>query len=116
MTETVIDPQALEILKSMTDPAFLVELIDTYLTDSPVLIEQMSIGLASGEIELVRRAAHSLKSNSASFGANQLASAARELELIAKSGTLDGAESKLAVIEQEFVQVAPILLELKNEC
>ncbi len=116
MSETLIDPEAWEMMKSMTEPAFLVELIDTYLTDSPELIEQMRAGLAAGDIEGVRRAAHSLKSNSASFGATRLAGVARELEMIAKSGTLEGTGPKLAAIEVEYAQLLPVLVELKNEC
>jgi HPt (histidine-containing phosphotransfer) domain-containing protein len=115
MTDTLIDPKAWETMKSMTEPEFLVELIDVYLNDSPQLIEQIRFGLAAGEVESVRRAAHSLKSNSASFGANRLANATRELEMIAKGSTLDGAEPKLATIEAEYAQLAPLLMKLKNE-
>jgi HPt (histidine-containing phosphotransfer) domain-containing protein len=114
MSETLIVPTDWETLKLTSDPAFLVELIDTYLTDSPVLIEQMSIGIATGEIELVQRAALVLKSNSLCFGAQQLAAAARELELIARSGTMDGAESTLDTIEKAYAQFSPTLAALKS--
>lgn len=115
MTESLIDPEVWETMKTMTEPVFLVELIDVYLNDSPQMIEQMHTGLDAHDIEIVRRAAHSLKSNSASFGAQRLANAARELEMIAKSGSLDGATVKLAAIEAEFTQLLPVLVELKNE-
>ena len=116
MPESLIDRGAWERMKSMTGPAFLVELIDVFLKDSPELIKQMHGGLAAGDIERVRQAAHSLKSNSASFGAERLAGVARELEMIAKSGMLEGAESKLSVIEAEYAHLLPLLEELKNEC
>ena len=115
MTEPLIDPDDWAMFKSMVDSATLVELLDAYLEDSPQLIEQMHAGVAAGDIEGVRRAAHSLKSNSASFGANRLANVTRELEMIAKSGTLDGAAPKLAAVEAEYAQLLPRLLELKNE-
>jgi HPt (histidine-containing phosphotransfer) domain-containing protein len=115
MPENVIDPEAWEKLKSTTEPAFLADLIDTYLIDSPVLIEQMSIGIATGEIELVQRAAQALRANSLSFGALQVAAAARELELITRSGTLDGAESEQKAIEKAYAQFYPALVELKNQ-
>ncbi len=114
--DTLIDQEMWETMKSMTEPQFLVELIEVYLTDSPQLIEQIRRGLAAGEVESVRRAAHSLKSNSASFGANRLANAARELEMIAKGGALDGAGLKLEAVEAEYAQLLPVLVELKNEC
>jgi HPt (histidine-containing phosphotransfer) domain-containing protein len=114
MTEPLIDPEVWETMKAMIDPTFLVELIDVYLNDSPQLIEQMRAGIASDELENVRHAAHSLKSNSASFGAQRLANAARELEMITKGGTLEGAEPKLEAVEAEFNQLLPILVGLKN--
>jgi HPt (histidine-containing phosphotransfer) domain-containing protein len=115
MSENLIDPEAWEMMKSMADRDFMIELIDTYLSDSPSLIGQMRTGLAGGNIEVVRRAAHSLKSNSASFGANRLANASRDLEMLAKGGTLDGAAPKLALIEAEYALLVPQLLERKNE-
>jgi HPt (histidine-containing phosphotransfer) domain-containing protein len=115
MAETLIDKEAWERMKSMTGPAFLVELIDVFLKDSPDLIEEMRAGLATGETERVRRAAHSLKSNAATFGADRLAGVAREMEMMAKSGTLEGAESRLSVVEAEYAQLSPLLEKLKNE-
>jgi HPt (histidine-containing phosphotransfer) domain-containing protein len=116
MTENLIDPEAWEMMKSMADHDFMIELIDTYLSDSPAMIEQMRTGLATGNIEVVRRAAHSLKSNSASFGATRLANASRDLEMLAKAGTLEGGGPKLALIEAEYALLVPQLLERKNEC
>jgi len=115
MPETQIDKEAWERMKSMTGPAFLAELIDVFLKDSPGLINEMRSGLAAGDVESVRRAAHSLKSNSASFGANRLAAVSRELEMMAKSGSLEGAESKLSEVEAEYVKLLPLLEELKHE-
>jgi HPt (histidine-containing phosphotransfer) domain-containing protein len=115
MPENLIDKEAWERMKSMTGPAFLVELIDVFLKDSPELIKEMRGGLAAGDIESVRRAAHSLKSNSASFGADLLAALSRDLEMIARSGTLEGAESKLSEVEAAYARLLPLLEELKHE-
>ncbi len=116
MNEIWFDRDTFEQLKSMTDAPFLVELIDVYLSDSPDQIGQMRAGLEAGDAERVRRAAHSLKSNSASFGANRLAGATRELEMIAKAGTLEGAGPKLDEVVVEYEKLIPLLMELKNEC
>ena len=115
MTDNLIDPEAWETFKSMMDASFLAEMIDTYLSDAPMLIEQMRSGVASGDAEMVRRAAHSLKSNSANLGALRLAGVTRELEIIAKSGSLDGAESKFEQVAMEYSALAPVLETLKNE-
>ncbi len=116
MDETLIDRDAFEMLKSMTEGGCLAELIDVFLSDSPELIRQMRAGLEAGDAESVRRAAHSLKSNSASFGAIRLSRATRELEMIAKSGVLEGAAPRLEEVAAEYEKLAPVLLELKNGC
>jgi HPt (histidine-containing phosphotransfer) domain-containing protein len=115
MTENLIDPQEWEMFKSLADSVTLVELLDAFLEDSPNLIEQMRLGLAAGDIQAVQRSAHSLKSNSLSFGGHRLANASRELEMAAKSGSLQGAAPKLAAIETEYTLLQPKLVELKNE-
>ncbi len=115
MTDNPIDPEAWETFKSMMDASFLAEMIDTYLSDAPMLIEQMRSGIASSNVELVRRAAHSLKSNSANIGALRLAGVTRELEMIAKGGGLDGAGPKFEQVTAEYSVVATALEALKNE-
>jgi HPt (histidine-containing phosphotransfer) domain-containing protein len=115
MTSNLIDAETWEMMKSMTDPTFLGELLDTFQSDTRDLIEQMRRGLDSGDIDTVRIAAHSLKSNSASLGANRLAEASRELEFLAKGGTLEGGTPKFAVVEAEFSQLVPVLVGLRNE-
>ena len=116
MNEILIDWEVFNQLKSMTGPSFLAELIDVFLNDSPELIDQMLSGLKTGNIEQVRRAAHSLKSNSASFGANRLAGVSRELEMIAKAGTVESAGPKLEELVAEYEKLVPQLVELKHAC
>ncbi len=115
MMGIIIDPEEWTAFTSMAEPAILIELIDAYLDDSPNLIKQMHSGLAAGDIEFVRRAAHSLKSNSASFGGKRLSDASRELEMVANGGTLEGAAPKLVVIEAEYQELSALLVRRKNE-
>jgi HPt (histidine-containing phosphotransfer) domain-containing protein len=88
------------------DPAFLAELIDTYFEDSATLLPAMREALAAGSTEQLRRAAHSLKSNSASFGAQELAIRCRALEEQSQAGALgDAAAERLAQVEAEYERV-----------
>src|ERR1051325_5583988 len=73
------------------DREFLIELIDTYFEDTVTLFSQMEGALAAGDAPVLQRAAHSLKSNSANFGAMQLAGIAKALEEIGKSGQTEAA-------------------------
>lgn len=95
------------------DPAFLAELIDTYLEDSAALLAAMRQAIAAADAAEVRRAAHSLKSNSASFGAGPLANVCRELEHRARDGRLDDAAEHLARIETAYAEVERELRSLR---
>ena len=91
------------------DREFLAELIETYLDDSPRLLEAMHVALGTGNADEFRRAAHSLKSNSASLGAMPLSRQARGLEEMGKAGTLEGAAAPLAEAEAEYARVKAAL-------
>lgn len=91
------------------DKEFVAELLQTYFDDSPKLLETMHGALAAGNADEFRRAAHSLKSNSASFGAMALSRLARGLEEMGKAGTLDGAAAGMAQAEAEYARVRAAL-------
>ena len=102
-----LDPAAMKRLRaslgSQAD-ALLPELLTGFVSDGQRLIGAMRTGLASAQPAEVHRAAHTLKSTAATFGAGALAEAARSLELQAKGGSLDGAGALVDVIEKAFEQ------------
>ncbi len=108
---TAIDQATFDELVASTggDPAFIKELVDTYLTDAPELFAQMRGALAARNAEDFRRAAHSLKSNSASLGAMTLSAQAKELEMMGKAGTLEGAAARIAAADVEYTRVKAAL-------
>jgi HPt (histidine-containing phosphotransfer) domain-containing protein len=81
MTLPLIDPHAFDELQATAGADFVAELVDTFAEEAPLLLDEMRRALAAGEGERFRRAAHSLKSNSSTFGAARLADLARALEL-----------------------------------
>jgi HPt (histidine-containing phosphotransfer) domain-containing protein len=91
------------------DREFLGELLQVYFEDSPQLMEAMHSALAAGNAEEFRRAAHSLKSNSANFGAMQLSRMCKGLEEMGKAGTLDGAAGRILEAEAEYARVKSAL-------
>lgn len=107
----LIDAQVFDELYASIgeDPAFLGELLDTYFADAPRLIAAMSAALAVDNAAEFRRAAHSLKSNSASFGARHLAALCRELEEMGKAGVLTGAADRLPAVEAECAAIQTAL-------
>ena len=80
-----IDKSVFENLKLMTGADFIGELIDTFLSDSLQQIKLMQSALKTRDVEGLRRAAHSVKSTAASFGASHLSSLAFKLEGMAKA-------------------------------
>jgi HPt (histidine-containing phosphotransfer) domain-containing protein len=111
MPDETLDPAALaELLESVgNDRDFLVELVDTYLLDSPHLVAALRSGLASMDAASVRRAAHTLKSTSATFGAARLAALSREIEAAATGGDLSGLPPSIDAAAAEYEVVAEAL-------
>jgi PAS domain S-box-containing protein len=112
----VLDPPALERLMQTIgdDLGLLATLIDTFLRDVPRLVDGARQGLEQGQADEVRRAAHTLKSNGATFGAMRLSELSHELEALARSGILEGTADLLARIEGEYESVR-IALETMRE-
>lgn len=81
MSQSVIDPHIFDELQANAGADFVAELVDTFAQEAPLLLADMRGALAAGAAERFRRAAHSIKSNSSTFGATRLAAMARELEL-----------------------------------
>jgi CheY-like chemotaxis protein len=104
-SDAVLDPVALKRLQATLGKqaaTMLPVLIDTFFKDAVKLQTDARQALAQGQLEELRRAAHTLKSNSANFGAQTLAALCQELENRAKEGELEDAEALLTQIEVEY--------------
>ena len=87
-TAAVLDQRTLARLLDMIggEESSLAELIDSFLGEAPVLLDALQTALARGNAEEMRRAAHTLKSSSADFGALELSARFREIETRARDG------------------------------
>jgi HPt (histidine-containing phosphotransfer) domain-containing protein len=110
----VIDEKTFDELKQMSGAEFINELIDTFLDDSPKLIEEMGSALKVNNVDSFRRAAHSLKSNAATFGASELFALAKELEILGKENKLNETGDRLRALEEAYESVRKELSELKS--
>ena len=115
MTDSMIDRSVLDSLLDSFggDMEFFGEMLDTFFDDSPRQLEAARAGLAAGDVDAVRRAAHSLKSNCANFGALALSAQCGELEMLAKSGSLEGGAGLLAQIVAGYEQAHAALEAIK---
>ena len=90
-------------------PEIMVDLIDTYLQDGHRQFHAARNALAEGDTESVALSAHSLKSTSATFGAEVLASLCAEIEDRTHRQTLESVPWLLAQAEQEWQAVKQAL-------
>jgi PAS domain S-box-containing protein len=115
-TTGVVDSAALERLVKIIgdEPGPLAALIDAFHDDVQRLVDSARRGLQQGQADEVRRAAHTLKSTAATFGATRLSELSRSLESPASSGMLEGAADLIPRIEAEY-QAVRIALETVRE-
>ena len=92
------------------DPEFVAELIDDFLADAPFQLESLREAATSGDAIRATRAAHTLKGQSRTFGAGELASLCQEAEAAAGAGDLDAVLARLDEIDAEWRRVGAELL------
>ena len=103
------------LLVSFGDPAFVEELIRTFLEEAPTLLAILRQATAQGDASEARRAAHTLKSNAANFGATTFSSMCQQAEALASVGTLEGVDLLVSRIEPEYVRVQEALESWRQE-
>jgi HPt (histidine-containing phosphotransfer) domain-containing protein len=106
-----LDQTALTSLLDMVggDNGFLAEMIDTFLTEGPALLAEMESAVVAGDAPALRRAAHTLKSNSRTFGALRLGDLCQQIEEQAAAGQLDGLPDQVQAAARELATVTPAL-------
>ena len=114
MSAPTIDRATFDALKETTGAEFVLELVDTFLQEAPTMLSDMRAALAAKDADKFRRAAHSLKSNSNTFGALTLGAMARELELGGVSKVIEDGGQPLDALAQEYSRVAAALTELRH--
>ena len=106
----IIDKAVFAELQDAAGADFVTELVDTFLVEAPQMLAELRAAQAAGVADRFRRAAHSLKSNSNTFGATLLGELSRELEL----GGVISDPAPLAALEAEYARVAVALKELTH--
>jgi len=110
--QSILDQKALDNIRKLQKPGapnILDKILNLFFEDTPRQILFMRDALAAGDSNALKRAAHSLKSNSANLGAVQLARWCKEMEAQAGVEHLENAEQTISRIEVEFNRVSPAL-------
>ena len=112
-----VDANALNAFRDLpgSNGALLVhQMIDMYLTDTPVRVGQMQAAADRGDVTALRIAAHSAKSSSAFVGAQRVAGLCKELELMAPENVTAIAPPILLQLASEVALVMESLRAMRN--
>jgi HPt (histidine-containing phosphotransfer) domain-containing protein len=114
MTSAAIDPVRYAELQDTAGADFVLELVDTFLEEAPAMLAELRAARAAADADRFRRAAHSLKSNSHTFGALALGALARDLELTGMSAEPADDVTRLDALEAEYERAAAALKALRH--
>ncbi len=112
-----LEPVALARLWAELGPQaglVLPDLIDTALHSMPSLLDEAYLALGRGRADDLERAAHTLKSNAAWFGAAALEAQARDIEQQAGTGELEGLAELLERCRLELEAARVLLGRLRD--
>ncbi len=108
MSESALDPAIFAEMRELMDDA-MGEFIETYLGNSPKLIEKIQEGLENNDADLIYQNAHQLKGGSGSIGALKVTELSMKIESIGKAGSTKGVEDLLNDLRSEYTKVAEAL-------
>lgn len=97
------------------DTGLLRQLAEYLLEDAPKLMQDLEAALAAGEAKLVHQTAHTLKGLAANFEATAAVAAAREMEITARGGNLQGCQTLLGSLRAEIARLIDALTAMLHE-
>lgn len=117
MTEHILDRAAIRRLLDLIggDPEDLDELLDEFRSAAPELAAQIGAAADCGDLDALRIAAHTLKSNARDFGALQLSTLCESLEHECRNGAVPDAPARAAAIAQAEAAVTLALSDITAE-
>ncbi|HEU5077748.1 MAG TPA: response regulator [Opitutaceae bacterium] len=101
-------------LQDDDDPAFIRDLIDLFLAETPRRIKEMHTALSSADIRALAQVAHTVKGAAANFGARAMQTRCVQIEALARAGKLVEVEAVLSGLEQEHARLVQALEKQKQ--
>ena len=101
----VLDQSVLASLRELQeagDPDIVAEVGGLFIKHSPEKVDAIMQSVEKDDAKGLQLAAHSMKSSSAYIGAMRLSTLAKELEMMGRSQSLNGAREKAQVLKDEF--------------
>jgi signal transduction histidine kinase/DNA-binding response OmpR family regulator len=103
-----IDEQVLDSLRRLQregQPDIVEQVFQLFFKAAAELLTDLDNGAATGDTALLYRASHALKSASANVGAVVMSAHCRDLEMLAKSGTVENAGAVVNAIREDYLTV-----------
>jgi signal transduction histidine kinase/CheY-like chemotaxis protein/HPt (histidine-containing phosphotransfer) domain-containing protein len=114
--DSPVDRRAIDRLRDELGDDIAIELIGDYVRAVPLRLSDMHRAIAVKRAEELRRAAHTLRANSASLGATRLVGLSQQLEEMGKAGQMDDATRELlGQAQAEFDRVRQSLEAIQQE-
>jgi HPt (histidine-containing phosphotransfer) domain-containing protein len=107
----ILDVTVIDELRAATgdDDEFIAELIESYLAEGQMNVESLSAAASGSDLALFTRAAHTLKSTSATVGAMRLSELCRGLEEAARSGRAEGLPAEAERVQATWLETIAAL-------
>ena len=107
-----VNPDSLARLRELRTPGEpdpVAEIIGLFLDQTPAYLQSLKTACEEKDHEALKKTAHTLKGSCGNLGVEQMAAGCKELELIARQGTLSSAKKLVAQLEKEFLAVKKTL-------
>jgi HPt (histidine-containing phosphotransfer) domain-containing protein len=86
-------------------------LFQVFLSNLPTMRTRIQTSIASQDPAAIQHAAHTLRGSAGLIGAQAVTEAARDVEMMAKSGKRDGLEPALDTLDHELTRLAEAIAE-----
>ena len=101
---------------TMGDPEFQREVLETFLEDAPLQVQQVKDAIENEDFVTLARKAHQLKGASSTAAVRMMPEIARDLEQHAKAGTLDGMRELVARLESILEELEAFVDRWPEHC
>ena len=92
------------------DADLLQEIVTIFMETSPEQMAALANSIAAGEVKDVAIKAHGMKGGASNFCARKFVASALRLELLAKTGTLDGAGLLLDAMKANYAELEELVV------
>jgi CheY-like chemotaxis protein len=113
----VVDSEILaQLREDLGGAAPVNEIMALFLEKTPAILAELRDAVARGDLDAIRRSAHTIKGTSATLGARALSEKCKQLEEQARGGTVPDAAASLSGIEKAYrVTEAALRAEIVRE-